>query len=282
MRNDIDKQNWQTINRVKVKGTGQTNYVLVKDDIGNWYVKNYSAKPDKIIESTKNLLLFSAGALPQESLLSKLGGKKSEDSEKEDDTAIKTSLKPKEEQSNLEKLVTKQQTSYIERSFGDLAEVRSWYPDKIPSIVKQQLESACEASSARISDDLEIKRSDLIDDVEFNKLGEDKDFVLTDELTKNQEKISKDIGNRIVNSLRDIKYRVPGIISSWLAKEDGQLCQQLKADGSDFVPIETKELPDKIVQRIKSELIKPFVTLRQQYVTDHSKVNLSLQEVLAD
>ena len=59
---EIDKQFWQNINRVRVAGAGVTNYVIAKDDIGNWYVKNYSANPEKIINSAKSLALYSLGA----------------------------------------------------------------------------------------------------------------------------------------------------------------------------------------------------------------------------
>lgn len=58
---EIDKQFWQNINRVRVAGGGRTNYAVVKDDIGNWYVKGYSSNPEDIIQSAKNLALFSAG-----------------------------------------------------------------------------------------------------------------------------------------------------------------------------------------------------------------------------
>jgi hypothetical protein len=57
---EIDKQFWQNINRVRVAGGGNTNYAVVKDDIGNWYVKGYSANPEDIIQSAQNLALFSA------------------------------------------------------------------------------------------------------------------------------------------------------------------------------------------------------------------------------
>lgn len=58
---EIDKAFWQNINRVRVAGAGNVNYVIVKDDIGNWYVKQYAADPSNIINSAKNLALFSAG-----------------------------------------------------------------------------------------------------------------------------------------------------------------------------------------------------------------------------
>ena len=57
----LDKQNWQNINTIRVAGGGNTNYVVAKDDIGNWYVKNYSADPKDIIKSAQGLALFGAG-----------------------------------------------------------------------------------------------------------------------------------------------------------------------------------------------------------------------------
>ena len=58
---EIDKQFWQTINTVRVAGAGNTNYVLVKDDIGNWYVKAFSQDTRPIVEAAANLALFNAG-----------------------------------------------------------------------------------------------------------------------------------------------------------------------------------------------------------------------------
>lgn len=58
---EIDKQFWQNINSVRVAGAGRTNYVLAKDDIGNWYVKKYSADSEPIIRSAKSLALFGMG-----------------------------------------------------------------------------------------------------------------------------------------------------------------------------------------------------------------------------
>lgn len=57
---DLDRQNWQNINRVRVAGGGFTNYVMVKDDIGNWYVKSYVGDPQPIIDAAKALTLFGA------------------------------------------------------------------------------------------------------------------------------------------------------------------------------------------------------------------------------
>ena len=61
IQREIDKQFWQNINSVRVAGGGDTNYAIAKDDIGNWYVKAYSADPSDIIASARNLALFGAG-----------------------------------------------------------------------------------------------------------------------------------------------------------------------------------------------------------------------------
>lgn len=55
---EIDKQYWQNINRVRVGAVGITSYAITKDDIGNWYVKSYTGDPTPIIEGAKNLALY--------------------------------------------------------------------------------------------------------------------------------------------------------------------------------------------------------------------------------
>ncbi|QYZ64572.1 MAG: hypothetical protein OI74_05870 [Gammaproteobacteria bacterium (ex Lamellibrachia satsuma)] len=57
----IDKQYWQNINSVRVSGGGDTNYAIAKDDIGNWYVKSFSADPTPIIRGAQRMALFAAG-----------------------------------------------------------------------------------------------------------------------------------------------------------------------------------------------------------------------------
>ncbi|ULA58451.1 MAG: hypothetical protein LZF60_50185 [Nitrospira sp.] len=58
---ELDKQYWQNINRVRVSGAGRTNQALVKDDVGNWYVKQYYGDTEKIVKSAKHLALYSLG-----------------------------------------------------------------------------------------------------------------------------------------------------------------------------------------------------------------------------
>lgn len=62
LNQDIDKQFWQRVNEVHLSGAGRTNYVVAKDDIGNWYAKRYSSDPADIIRGARNLALFTMGA----------------------------------------------------------------------------------------------------------------------------------------------------------------------------------------------------------------------------
>jgi hypothetical protein len=68
-RLELEKLYWQNINRVTLDGGGFTNFVIAKDDVGNWYVKAYSSDPEAIYKSAINLGLFNAGARLNTNLL---------------------------------------------------------------------------------------------------------------------------------------------------------------------------------------------------------------------
>ena len=89
---EIDKQFWQNINRVRVAGGGFTNYAVVKDDIGNWYVKGYSADPCDVIKSARNLAMFSLSAKMNTDFLKRTnrdnGGQPSTDKSDANQTAV--------------------------------------------------------------------------------------------------------------------------------------------------------------------------------------------------
>ena len=59
--NEIDKQFWQNINTVRVSGGGRSNYVLVKDDVGNWSVRGFTTNYDQTVASLRNIALFNYG-----------------------------------------------------------------------------------------------------------------------------------------------------------------------------------------------------------------------------
>jgi len=71
-REELDKQNWSNINSVKVSGGGNVNYALVKDDIGNWYVKGYAADASEVIRSAQSLGMFAMGGKLNTNILSAL------------------------------------------------------------------------------------------------------------------------------------------------------------------------------------------------------------------
>lgn len=58
---EIDKQFWQPINTVQVRGGGDLNYVIAKDDVGNWYVKAYETNPEPVIRAAQSVALFNIG-----------------------------------------------------------------------------------------------------------------------------------------------------------------------------------------------------------------------------
>lgn len=72
---EIDKQYWQNINSVRVAGAGRTNYVIAKDDVGNWYVKRYSSDPKDIINSAKKLAMFNMGSQMNMNLVNRITAK---------------------------------------------------------------------------------------------------------------------------------------------------------------------------------------------------------------
>ena len=68
-REDLDKVFWQNINRVRLNAGGLTNYVLAKDDVGNWYVKGMGSDPSAMINAAKNLALYNMGSRLDTNLL---------------------------------------------------------------------------------------------------------------------------------------------------------------------------------------------------------------------
>ena len=64
MRNELNNQYWQNINQIKLVGGGNTNYAVVKDDTGNWYVKGYSTNYDDILKNVQSLAIHSLTGVP--------------------------------------------------------------------------------------------------------------------------------------------------------------------------------------------------------------------------
>jgi len=56
IQRELDRQYWQNINQIRLAAAVKANYVVVKDDIGNWYVKGFSADPSSAIKAGAALL----------------------------------------------------------------------------------------------------------------------------------------------------------------------------------------------------------------------------------
>jgi hypothetical protein len=113
---ELDKQFWQNINRVRVAGTGFTNQAVVKDDVGNWYVKQYYGDTESIIKSAKNLGLFSLGTkLPID-----LAGQLKEASRADDAGSGMGSASPP-----LNKVLAKHSTAFESKTDDDLKQIEA-------------------------------------------------------------------------------------------------------------------------------------------------------------
>ncbi len=120
---EIDKQFWQNINSVRVAGAGRTNYVIAKDDVGNWYVKRYSSDPKDIIKSAQKLAMFNLGWGTQMNvdLVSRLGSKSgkqqgAQQKGQEETQQEGTQQKSEANRSTLERLFDKYKTSYGDKT----------------------------------------------------------------------------------------------------------------------------------------------------------------------
>ncbi len=115
VREEVDKQFWHNINRVRVSGGGRTNYVVAKDDVGNWYVKSYSTDPQDIIRSAKSLAMFNLSGSMGVDMISRLRQYTSEQagestgSDKKSDSSL----------SNIETLYVKYVNSFNQQAKSD-------------------------------------------------------------------------------------------------------------------------------------------------------------------
>lgn len=304
VRNDLDKQNWQTVNNIRVKGAGKTNYVLVKDDVGNWYVKNYSDKKDKIIESARNLLLFSTSGLDIDGLPLPSNTKEEKGAETSEEGAAgdasKTLTAKAAPASTLERFFSRQQSSYYKTSIDHYNTVISWYATAIAQIVKQEIQKGCEGYEMDSGEDLEFKW------LEVNKPKDD-EYSYNNEvpLTSAQLKKVENIGDDIVDQVRDVVFSMPAELNKALkgnehlcrereekteratGQEDSETIAQSAAPQADDlndtnIQLARTQVYDSSIERIKNELVKPFMEKRQAFVEEQKSTNLMMQDMLTE
>ena len=285
VRNDIDKQNWQTVNKIRVKGSGKSNYVLIKDDVGNWYVKNYSDEKAEIIESAKNLLLFSTAGLDIDGLPVPSGSAENTTTEEGEPETGAGEVKPPEVKvapaSTMERFFNRQQASYYERSIDHYEIVKKWYSSGVMSIVAQQHKEGCEeAGLSKSTSEFSFQW------LENNKPG--KDYKYEDEVPLKQDQVdaAKDIGDTIVSAIRGMVFNMPPELNNALEKSE-QLCAPKEGSGSEGDIEEhnatvVANIHESSVRRIRDELIKPFMEKRQAFVREQKSTNLMMQDMLAE
>lgn len=69
IKEELDKTYWQTINTVRLAASGSSNFVVAKDDVGNWYVKAMGSDPAAMIKAAKQLALYNLGSQLDSNLL---------------------------------------------------------------------------------------------------------------------------------------------------------------------------------------------------------------------
>ncbi len=207
----IDKQFWQNINSVRLAGGGNTNYVVAKDDIGNWYVKAYAANPEPIIESAKNLALFSLGpklnanllgrVKAQEKKVEKAAAVQNNSTGQNDSTGGST---PASEENNkpepapFEKLLDKYEAKYSKETESDKGEVETLLKDD-GSAIKGLITNAWE-----VNDDIKNTASFLTDlDGKLSKTATEILNPAYKEITNKQ--VEKSDGFKILTAVNDIK-----------------------------------------------------------------------------
>ncbi len=108
---------------MRVAGSGDTNYAIAKDDVGNWYVKAYESDPEKIVQGMKSLAMFSFG-VPNATTNTTGEGQKAEGSA-----------------SGLDTIFTRYKEKYATQTSADYAQLVS---DHKPDTIKAAITAAWE------------------------------------------------------------------------------------------------------------------------------------------
>lgn len=125
---DLDKQFWQNINRVRVSGAGSTNYVLAKDDVGNWYVKSYFGDTERIFESARKLGMYNLSSAIGTNVLSALKNGQTE----KDGSTTPPQLTP------LKRVFDKQHAAYSSKTTTDVTTLKELAEKDVLSVKIQE------------------------------------------------------------------------------------------------------------------------------------------------
>lgn len=181
---EIDKQYWQNINRVRVAGAGDTNYVIAKDDVGNWYVKSYSTDMKDIMKSTSNLAKVAMGTGMGSSFLSRTS---SQDTDGQD---LPSGTRP---QTKLERKYSEFSDRYRGETIKVLQDLRS----EIDSIKAGKLKTTWISSD--VPPDKLQGYEDLVNKLALNSL---ENFLTDSRKKKEEKKLTSEIAVETLNGLQ--------------------------------------------------------------------------------
>ncbi|KAB2836089.1 MAG: hypothetical protein F9K48_02765 [Candidatus Brocadia sp.] len=265
---ELDKQYWQNINSVRVAGAGSTNYVVAKDDIGNWYVKRYSSNPKDIINSAKKLALFNLGAagMMNVDLVNRLNSKIDQEKvqqSQQDQYGVQdgeskapevTGEKSEANRTTLEHIFDKYEGQYTEKTNIDYDNLRT-----ILGTSSTQTSSTLETKIVDVwgkDEDtkkvIEKLKSKLTSAAEINLRSASKELPenLDEEEKDKKPKDKKTRAERIISALREIKQfhsrLISGIHDLELTNEPSQKLGEAQKDK------ETKEKEETIAKNEKT------------------------------
>jgi len=176
------------------------NYVIAKDDIGNWYVKNYSADTEPIIKAAKSLALFGMGGQMGTNLLGS-----------QDDQA--GGAAPASGGAPLERLFEKHREKYTTRTEKDYADLVAMIEGKgIAARIEQAVESrAGDLGTVKVQVDQALARSQGVLELDL------KDSKKADAETRTGTKIV-----RVLNSVKSFHTGLKGEIAELKPADDAQ------------------------------------------------------------
>jgi hypothetical protein len=281
----IDKQFWQSVNQVRVSGAGLTNYAIAKDDVGNWYVKSYSSDPNDIIQSAKNLAMFSAGSSMGANFLARGGQPAGKSVVSEGATEAPTT---KEARSTLAKQFDRVTARYEKRTKESRAELAK----EIRSL-NAKVRSAL-AGQGLVEADLQKMFPDPASEPAAN---DNKPSAELAELMKALKEDNKDgkakplstFNLEIASGLRSIKrYRsqAQGTVNTMMPPAEATATQPTTAENSNGLkpaeakPAETKKYTKEQREEAKKAVDKVFQDLIQQFIKERQTANGEYESAL--
>ena len=297
---EIDKQFWQNINSVRVAGAGKTNYVIAKDDIGNWYIKRYSSDPEDIIKSAQKLAMFNLGAQMNLDLVSRLdsgksGKQKSAPKEgqaeaQEQEAEEESQQKSEANRSTLERIFNKHKTLYENKTDKAFETLKQTLDPKYGEKGKERSKIE-ESIYNRWSKNKDITDNNFLSELETSLLavGTETLHLAYNKLIKRDEELRDKQKKKEITHDEVIYEKADEIINSYhsinqfrraLSDRIPYLGLTKPATGSHTAALSTLEKKENELNNLKKELEMKEGELKS-LETEIEKLDLSIKEVTA-